>query len=167
MKKITAGMAVLAAAGFTGLTMVPAAAAPIVFDNCTQAAQYGVYNIPAGSPGYGTHLDQPVDGVGCEKDGAVYNAALVPDDGVSVPPVTPVAETPTDVAGFDNCTEARASRAATTRPRPAPTSSSTTCPSPGATVSTTRSVRSPWVGLRPVSPWSPRTPCPAWPWPVV
>ena len=108
MKKITAGMAVLAAAGFTGLSMVPAAAAPIVFDNCSQAAQYGVYNIPAGSPGYGTHLDQPVDGVGCEKDGAVYNAALVPDDGVSVPPVTPVAETPTDVAGFDNCAEARA-----------------------------------------------------------
>ncbi|WDF34034.1 excalibur calcium-binding domain-containing protein [Arthrobacter agilis] len=101
MKKSTASITLAAVAGFTVLTASPAMAAPFVFDNCTQAAQYGVFNIPAGSPGYGTHLDQPVDGVGCERDGEVYNAALVPAGDVTVAPTTapvapvaPVTQTP-------------------------------------------------------------------------
>ena len=36
MKKLAAGMAVLATAGFTGLSMAPASAAPFAFDNCDQ-----------------------------------------------------------------------------------------------------------------------------------
>ena len=90
MKKTTASLGLVAAVGLSALAVSPAMAAPFVFDNCTQAEQYGVFNIPAGSPGYGTHLDQPVDGVGCEKDGAVYNPALVPaGDPIVTPTPTP------------------------------------------------------------------------------
>lgn len=94
MKKIAAGATLAAAVGFSALSATPAMAAPFVFDNCSQAASYGVYNIPAGSPGYGTHLDQPVDGVGCEKDGVAYNANLVPAGDVVADPVPPAVEGP-------------------------------------------------------------------------
>lgn len=39
------------------------------WDNCSEAYAAGVSNIPAGSPGYGTHLDSDLDGIGCEVDG--------------------------------------------------------------------------------------------------
>ncbi|ALU39080.1 hypothetical protein AS188_04170 [Kocuria flava] len=112
MKKTAAALAALAAAGFTGLSMAPASAAPMVFDSCGQAAQYGVYNLRAGQPGYGTHLDRDRDGLACENASVAYDPNLVPG---YVPPA-PVPETPEvvqndvvqDSAVFDNCTEARA-----------------------------------------------------------
>lgn len=99
MNKRIAGLGLVAAVGFSALAASPAVAAPIVFENCTQAANFGVFNIPAGSPGYGTHLDRPVDGVGCESDTVAYNPALVPDDGVVTPTPTPVPTTPTTPSG--------------------------------------------------------------------
>lgn len=93
MKKIAAGATLAAAVGFSALSATPAVAAPIVFDNCTQAASYGVYNIPAGSPGYGPHLDSDSDTIGCENGSVAYNANLVPDDGVA-DPVPPTSEEP-------------------------------------------------------------------------
>ena len=98
MREIAAGATLTAAVGFSALSAAPAMAAPFVFDNCTQAASYGVYNIPAGSPGYGTHLDQPVDGIGCEKDGVAYDASLVPAANVVVTEDDDVVD---DVVGDD------------------------------------------------------------------
>jgi hypothetical protein len=98
MKKTAAAMAVLAAAGFTGLSMAPASAAQM-FQNCSEAQAAGYYNIPIGSPAYSPDLDGNSDGVACEGN--------APDVVVNVP-TTPEVVTPTDTAGFDNCTEARA-----------------------------------------------------------
>lgn len=99
MKKSTASITLGAVAGLTLLSASPALAAPIVFENCTQAAAAGVYNIPAGSPGYGIHLDRDRDGVGCENGSVAYNPDLVPDDNTPVPTPSPsptvVPETPT------------------------------------------------------------------------
>jgi len=97
MKKMAAGMAVLAAAGFTGLSMAPASAAQM-FQNCSEAQAAGYYNIPFGSPAYSPDLDGNSDGVACEGD-APDVVDVVPD-----PEVVP----PTNTAVFDNCTEARA-----------------------------------------------------------
>lgn len=71
-----------AAVGFSGLSVAPATAMPFIFDNCTQAAQYGVYNIPAGMVGYGPHLDSDNDGVGCENASVAFNPDLVPQESV-------------------------------------------------------------------------------------
>ena len=118
MKKFTAAAAVLAAAGFTGLSMVPASAAPFAFDRCADAYAAGVGNIPSGQPGYGLHLDEDEDGIGCENKSYSYNAALVPGyvaptPEVAVPnTVTPevVAPAPTTTGSspfvFDNCSQA-------------------------------------------------------------
>lgn len=112
MKKTAAALAALAAAGFTGLSMAPASAAPFAFDRCADAYAIGIGNIPEGQPGYGTHLDRPYDGVACENSDYSYDASRVPG---SVPPVT--VPGPSDVvqndvvqntAVFENCTEARA-----------------------------------------------------------
>ncbi|MCM3687082.1 excalibur calcium-binding domain-containing protein [Kocuria rosea] len=103
MKKMAAGMAVLAAAGFTGLSMAPASAAQM-FQNCTEANNAGLYNIPVTSPAYSPDLDRGGDGVACEGDIA-FDATRVPG---YVAPVAPVAPGQSDDAVFDNCTEARA-----------------------------------------------------------
>ncbi|WP_049829482.1 excalibur calcium-binding domain-containing protein [Arthrobacter sp. RIT-PI-e] len=89
MKKSTASITLGAVAGLTLLSASPALAAPIVFQNCTQAANAGVYNIPAGFPGYGTHLDRDLDGIGCENGNFAYNPDLVPDDSAPVPTPAP------------------------------------------------------------------------------
>lgn len=47
----------------------PAATEPWSWDNCSEAFANGVANIPAGTPGYGTHLDSDLDGIGCELNG--------------------------------------------------------------------------------------------------
>ena len=55
---------------------------PFVFENCPQAAQYGVYNIPAGALGYGPHLDNDNDGIGCENASVAFDPNLVPQEDV-------------------------------------------------------------------------------------
>ena len=106
MKKLAAGMAVLATAGFTGLSMAPASAQ--VFQNCTQANNAGVYNIPSSSSAYSSDLDGNDDGVACEGPFA-FDATRVPG---YVPPATPSVTPPvapdTQTGVFANCTEARA-----------------------------------------------------------
>ena len=62
MKKITAGLGLVATLGFTGLAASPAMAVPFV--NCDAAAAAGVYNIPSTDSRYGTHLDRDLDGIG-------------------------------------------------------------------------------------------------------
>lgn len=109
MKKLAAGMAVLATAGFTGLSMAPASAAPFAFDNCDQAYALGVGNIPEGQPGYSRDLDRPYDGVACEGGGFGYDITRVPGYVAPVaPPVTPPVTPDTQTGVFANCTEARA-----------------------------------------------------------
>lgn len=72
----TAILAVAAAAGFTALSVSPANAATMAaYPNCDAAAAVGVYNIPAGAPGYGPHLDSDRDGIGCEAAGVAYRPA--------------------------------------------------------------------------------------------
>lgn len=111
MKKTTATVALAAAVGFSALATTPAMAAPVVFSNCSEAAAYGVYNIPAGSPGYGSHLDRDGDGIGCENSTVVYDETLVPgyETPVAEQPEAPIAQQPTDAGTmpFKNCTEAR------------------------------------------------------------
>ena len=58
----------------------PAAAEPWTWDNCSEAFANGVSNIPAGTPGYGTHLDSDLDGIGCELDGGDAAAFPTPVD---------------------------------------------------------------------------------------
>lgn len=58
----------------------PAAVEPWTWDNCSEAFANGVSNIPAGAPGYGTHLDSDLDGVGCELDGGDAAAFPTPVD---------------------------------------------------------------------------------------
>ncbi|MFB6574651.1 excalibur calcium-binding domain-containing protein [Kocuria palustris] len=59
----------------------PAAVEPWTWDNCSEAFANGVSNIPAGTPGYGTHLDSDLDGIGCELDGSDAAAFPTPVDG--------------------------------------------------------------------------------------
>lgn len=90
MKKSSAGIALAATVGFTALTATPAMAVHLPFENCTEAASVGVYNIPAGTPGYAPDLDRDKDAVGCENADLVYDASLVvphmeddaPEDGM-------------------------------------------------------------------------------------
>lgn len=57
---------------------------PWAYDNCTEARAAGAVNIPAGTPGYGTHLDSDLDGIGCEMGVDIVDP--VPADNVdSVP----------------------------------------------------------------------------------
>lgn len=58
----------------------PAAVEPWTWDNCSEAFANGVSNIPAGTPGYGTHLDSDLDGIGCELDGGDAAAFPTPVD---------------------------------------------------------------------------------------
>lgn len=79
MKKSTAGIALAAAVGFSAFAATPATAAvTLPFVNCDAAAVHGVYNIPAGTPGYGPHLDADNDGFGCDAAGTpAYDANIV------------------------------------------------------------------------------------------
>ena len=52
------------------MTATPANATIGAFPNCTAAAAAGAFNIPAGAPGYGPHLDRDNDGIACERAGA-------------------------------------------------------------------------------------------------
>lgn len=54
------------------------------YANCTDAELAGHINIPATDPGYGTHLDSDLDGIGCEVN--------VPGNGETNP--TPVVANP-------------------------------------------------------------------------
>ena len=101
MKKIAAGAAVLAAAGFTGLSMAPAMAVP--YANCSAAAADGVYNIQAGDSRYGAHLDRDLDGVGCENS----DYGLTPVD-TTPGTVSPEVVDPTTTAVFGTCADALA-----------------------------------------------------------
>lgn len=104
MNKTTAGLAVAAAAGLVTLSAAPASAGHFPFPNCGAAAALGVYNIPAGTPGYALHLDADRDGFGCDAAGTpAYNPALVVDHAPQVPMV-PVggAATGVEVTQTDN-----------------------------------------------------------------
>jgi hypothetical protein len=78
MKKKTAVLSLVTVAGFSVLSATPAMAVGTAYDNCSDAAAQGVYNIPAGSPGYGTHLDSDLDGIGCENGSAAPAPAPAP-----------------------------------------------------------------------------------------
>lgn len=75
MKKSTAVFSLAAVVGFTALSATPAMAVTPAFPNCDAAAAAGVYNIPAGAPGYGAHLDRDNDGIGCENGDVAYQPA--------------------------------------------------------------------------------------------
>lgn len=109
MKKIAAGIAVLAA-GFTGLSMAPATAAP-VFQNCTEAKNAGYGIILRGTPEYSPDLDSEGDGRACEANGPGIGFLAPSAPNVPVAPAPPVAEQPVADGVFDNCTEARAAGA--------------------------------------------------------
>jgi hypothetical protein len=68
VKKTSAAAALAAAAGVTALVAAPSAAlSPAsAFANCTEANSAGYSNITSDSPYYGAHLDDDMDGVGCE-----------------------------------------------------------------------------------------------------
>ena len=89
MKKTTAGLTFAAVTGFGLLTAGPALAAqpptppptdpprpPYV--NCDEAAAENVYNIPSTHPRYGAHLDNDMDGIGCEDSTKPMAAVAAP-----------------------------------------------------------------------------------------
>ena len=67
----------IAAVGFSALSVAPAAAVTLPFPNCDTAEAAGVYNIPASSAAYGTHLDRDGDGFGCDATTNPYNQEIV------------------------------------------------------------------------------------------
>lgn len=75
MKKSTAGLTFAAVVGFAVLSATPAMAVTGTYVNCTEAAAVGVYNIPAGAPGYTVALDSDKDGIGCENAKIAYSPA--------------------------------------------------------------------------------------------
>jgi hypothetical protein len=77
MRKSAVSAALITAVGLSALTTAPATAAVLPFPNCDAAAAAGVYNIPAASPAYAPAQDSDSDGVGCESDIYVYDAAKV------------------------------------------------------------------------------------------
>lgn len=77
MRRTTAGAALIAAVGFSALTITPATAAVLPFPNCDAATAAGVYNIPADSPAYAPDLDSDSDGIGCESTTIAYDAVRV------------------------------------------------------------------------------------------
>ena len=85
MKKSAAGVALVAAVGFSALTAAPASALSFpLFETCDAAAAAGVYNIPAGDPRYTPELDPDADGTACENPDYAYI------------PLPPVGEVPAD-----------------------------------------------------------------------
>ncbi|WP_269044583.1 excalibur calcium-binding domain-containing protein [Paenarthrobacter sp. Z7-10] len=92
MNKRTAGITLAAVIGFTALSAAPAMAVTGAYPNCSAAAAVGVYNIPAGAPGYGPHLDSDNDGIGCEKSGVPYTPEA------TAPVAAPVQASPVEEA---------------------------------------------------------------------
>lgn len=91
MKKTSIALATTAFAGLSVFSAAPAFAAPLPFENCTAAANVGVYNIPIDTPGYKLALDRDKDGIGCEGN-IPYDASIVEGilgGTVVVPPVDP------------------------------------------------------------------------------
>ena len=88
----------IAAIGFSALSVAPAAAVTLPFPNCDTAEAAGVYNIPASSAAYGTHLDRDGDGFGCDATTNPYNQGIVDQivaaNTVVSDTVPPVAENP-------------------------------------------------------------------------
>lgn len=77
-------------------------AAATAYDNCSEAADDGKFNIPRGAPGYGPHLDRDEDGIACENSGGMVQPPL----GQPAQPVQPAN------VYYSNCSEARAAGAA-------------------------------------------------------
>ncbi|WP_167399076.1 excalibur calcium-binding domain-containing protein [Arthrobacter pityocampae] len=78
MKKLSIALATSAVAGVSLLSASPALAVGLPFNNCTEAASVGVYNIPVGTPGYQPGLDADKDGFGCDAAGTpAYDAGIV------------------------------------------------------------------------------------------
>ena len=98
MKKIATGATLIAAVGFSALSVAPAAAVTLPFPNCDTAEAAGVYNIPASSAAYGTHLDRDGDGFGCDATTNPYNQQIVDQivaaNNVVVDPMPPAVEGP-------------------------------------------------------------------------
>ncbi|WP_298254638.1 excalibur calcium-binding domain-containing protein [uncultured Arthrobacter sp.] len=98
MKKTSIALATSAAAGLALFSASPALAVGLPFENCTAAANVGVYNIPVGTPGYQPGLNSDDDATGCDAAGnppydasivariVAENEPMVPQD----PPVTPM-----------------------------------------------------------------------------
>lgn len=102
MKRIAVGATLIAAVGFSTLSAAPAMAAPYpyFFQTCAAAASYGVYNMPAGSPGYAPYLDSDGNGIACENANVAYDVTLVP------PGDTDLLGDPTIPVFFQDCAEA-------------------------------------------------------------
>lgn len=94
MKKSSIILTAATVAGLTGLSTAPAFAVVLPFDNCTEAANVGVFNIPIGTPGYQPGLDADGDGFGCDAQGnPAYDSTIVDrivaeNTPVVTPPVT-------------------------------------------------------------------------------
>jgi hypothetical protein len=94
------------------------APAPVsdAYANCSEAQDDGVYNITAGDPRYGAHLDSDMDGIGCENSGAAPVPVAPPAPAAPVPApapvVVPAPAAPAPAAPYANCSAARAAGAA-------------------------------------------------------
>ncbi|WP_433798607.1 excalibur calcium-binding domain-containing protein [Actinomycetospora sp. CA-084318] len=82
MKRVASAVAVatflvLAPVGLAGT------ASAQTFSNCREAAAIGVFNIPAGTPGYRLPLDRDKDGIACERDGSDGAVGAGQDESVS------------------------------------------------------------------------------------
>lgn len=93
MKKSTAGLTLAAVIGLSVLSATPASAAPLPFPNCDAAAAVGVYNIPAGTPGYSPQLDRDNDLIACDNAAVAYDANIVASLVPVAPQPTPTLET--------------------------------------------------------------------------
>jgi hypothetical protein len=96
MKKTSIALATAAFAGISVFSAAPAFAVGLPFENCTAAANVGVYNIPLGTAGYQPALDRDNDGIGCEAN-VPYDAAIVDQilaDNTVPTPVPPVDTAP-------------------------------------------------------------------------
>lgn len=78
MKKTSITLATAAFAGMSVFSASPALAVGLPFANCGEAERLGVFNIPAGTPGYQPSLDRDNDGFGCDAAGtAPYDSTIV------------------------------------------------------------------------------------------
>lgn len=77
MNSSAAGVALAAGVGLCALSATPATAA-FAFTDCSQAAAYGVHNVPADSPSYGAHLDDDADGLACESADFPFDPTRIP-----------------------------------------------------------------------------------------
>lgn len=72
MKKTSTILSLAAAVGIVAMTGTSAGAVTGPYPNCSAAAAVGVYNIPAGAPGYAPYLDRDHDGIACENPNVPY-----------------------------------------------------------------------------------------------